>query len=401
LMAEMVRQAAAAMPVVVLIGARQVGKTTLFRQVFPEASVVTFDPHLETGNARREPDLFLASQPRPLLLDEIQYAPELVAAVKRAIDRDRRPGQFLITGSQQWQVMARLAESLAGRAIILELEGFSAVELARQEHGWLGRWLDAPDQPPLTALPSRCPFAEQIWRGFLPEAQELSLTLLPLFQQSYRSTYIERDVRLLAELADWNLFSRFTRLVSALTAQEVNRNELGRELGISPPTASAWLGMLVATCQWHEVPPWHGSTVKRLSRKNKGYAADSGQVCSALAIPTPAALLDHPAFGAIVESTLVGELRRQGHALPTRPVLHHWRAHGGAEVDLLVEYAGRLHPIEIKASTHPGSSDCRGILAFRATYPQHAQHAGLILAPVERGYQVAERIWVVPWNAAG
>jgi predicted AAA+ superfamily ATPase len=206
-------------------------------------------------------------------------------------------------------------------------------------------------------------------------------------------------VRLLADVSDWASFARFTRLLAALTAQEVNRSELGRDIGITPQTATAWTRMLVATCQWHEVPPWHGNTLKRLSKRPKGYASDSGQVCASLAIPSPAALLDHPAFGAIVETALVGDLRRMAAVLPTRPIFHHWRSHGGAEIDVILEYGGRLHPIEIKAASHPGSADLRGIRAFRADHPQRAGDMALILAPVERGYQVGEQCWVVPWNA--
>lgn len=394
------QEAFASLPAVVIVGARQVGKSTLLRTLFPQAAAITFDPVQDIANARQDPDLFLAGQPRPVILDEIQYAPEVVAAIKRAIDRDRQPGQFLITGSQQWQVMARLSESLAGRAIILDLEGFCAAELADRPTGWLVPWLADPDQPPQQALPATMAFAEQIWRGFLPECQTLPRGLIGDFHRSYQTTYIERDVRLLANLADWSTFARFVRMLAAMTAQEINRSQLGRELGMTPQTATAWTGMLVATYQWHELEPWHGNALKRLSRRPKGHAADSGQVCASLAIPGPEALLDHPAFGAIVESALVGEIRRQSRAMPTRPDLHHWRTHAGAEVDLLLSYNGRRHPIEIKASSHPGREAMRGITAFRDTYPAHAQDAALILAPVERTYPIGERCWVVPWNAA-
>lgn len=155
------REAISAFPAVALVGARQVGKSTLLRHLAPQAAFIVFDPIQDIANARRDPDLFLASQPRPLILDEIQYAPEVVAALKRAIDRDRRPGQYLITGSQQWNVMAHLAESLAGRALIFDLEGFAAAELSGQATGWLGRWLDAPDQPPVAASTMPRSFTER------------------------------------------------------------------------------------------------------------------------------------------------------------------------------------------------------------------------------------------------
>ncbi len=193
-------------------------------------------------------------------------------------------------------------------------------------------------------------FTEQLWRGFLPEAQELPATLMSDFHRSYQTTYIERDVRLLAEVNDWGTFSRFSRLMAALTAQEINRSELGREIGITRQTATVWTRMLVACCQWHEMAPWHGKAIKRLSKRAKGYAADSGQVCASLAILFPSALIDHPAFGAIVETALVGDLRRMAASLPTQPQFHHWRSHAGAEVDLVLSYASRMHAIEIKAS---------------------------------------------------
>jgi len=403
LISHRIKEAFAAVPAVVIVGARQVGKSTLLRHDYPDAAMVTFDPVQDIAGARRDPDLFLASQPRPLILDEIQYAPEVVAALKRAIDRDRRPGQFLLTGSQQWQVMARpkgqIAESLAGRAIILQLEGFAAAEMVDQPESWLARWLQDPAHVPQQALSMPRTFAEQIWRGFLPDAQTLPLSLIPDYHRSYQTTYIERDVRLLANVADWSTFARFVRLLAALTGQEINRSQLGRELGITPQTATAWTNMLVATCQWYELEPWIGNAIKRFSQRPCGHAADSGQVCHSLSIPSPQALIDHPSFGAIVESAVVGDLRRQAQIMPTRPEFHHWRTHAGAEVDLLVSYNGRRHPIEIKASSHPGRESLRGIAAFRETYPQHANDMALVLAPVERSYQLESGCWVVPWNA--
>jgi predicted AAA+ superfamily ATPase len=388
------------LPVVVLVGARQVGKTTLLRHLAPEAQLITFDPVQDVGAARQDPDRLLASYPGQLILDEIQYVPGLMAAVKRAIDRDRRPGRFLITGSQQWQVMTQLAESLAGRALILELDGFSLGEIEQTPGPWLDQWLNDPSPaPPMMALnaPSK-PLLEQVWRGFLPEAQTLPQNLISDFHRSYLSTYIERDIRLLADITDWQLFGRFVRLLGALSGQEINQNQLGRELGIHPQTAKHWISMLSATYQWQELPPYNGNTIKRLSRKAKGYASDSGQACTALAIPTPQALLDHPALGHLVETALVGDLCRQARSMATQPACYHWRSHGGAEVDLLLAYNGKLHPIEIKATSHPGKNALRGIRAFRDTYPDHAQDKGLIIAPVEQAYQLDDWTWVVGPN---
>ena len=242
----------------------------------------------------------------PLILDEIQYVPELVPALKRWIDRDRRPGSYVLTGSQQWEVFRALSESLAGRVAFLDLEGFSLAEaaLAIDEDdpasSWLEFWLEDPealmDRKPARLEPSR-PFAERLWRGSFPEVETLEEDLVPDFHAAYQRTYIERDARQLGEVSDWQLFGRFYRMAAALTAQEVNRSHLGRELGLSPQTAQRWIDMLVATFQWHEVEPFRGNTLKRIAKRRKGYLADTGSVCAALRIPPLAGLPRPPSQG--------------------------------------------------------------------------------------------------------
>ena len=362
-------------PVVVVSGARQAGKSTLLQHVYgQQAEAVVFDAVQDIGNARQDPDFFLDNHPAPLILDEIQYVPELVAALKRRVDQDRKPGQYLLTGSQQWHVLKNLAESLAGRAVFLDLEGFCLGETAREEPSaaWLGDWLQDPEGFPShrrerLELP-HVPF-ELIWRGTLPDAVSLPMEAVPDFWGAYFRTYVERDVRLLTEVSDWHTFGRFVRLAAALTAQEINASQLGRDLGLTPQTARRWLDLLVATFQRDEVPGYSGDAVKRVSGKAKGFLADTGLACWAQAISSPAALGGHPLWGHLFETFVVAELRKQMAMLSPAPRLHHWRSQGGAEVDLLLERDGRLHPIEIKAKTQVSRSDARGIGAFRQAYP--------------------------------
>jgi predicted AAA+ superfamily ATPase len=376
-----------------------VGKSTLLRNCFPDAEMVIFDPVQDVENARHDPDLFLSSHRTPLILDEIQYAPEVAAAVKRAIDRDRRPGMFLMSGSQQWQVMARLADSLAGRVAILTLEGFTLGERSGAPEAWLGGWIRNSGEPPRRRLPSTCGCAESIWRGSLPEAAVLPESRVGGFHEDYFRTYIERDARQAGNVSDWQEFAKFARLVFALSGQEINRNQLGRELGIHMQTAKSWLALLTATLQWHEVPPLLGSAVKRLSKKPKGYGGDTGLMCAALAIGSPSAVLSHPSWGALFETAAMGELRRQLAVAAPSARLYHWRSHGGAEVDAVIESDGRYYPIEIKGASRPGPRDMSGLKAFRATYPDRTA-PGLVLAPAETAYPLAPDIWVVPWDAA-
>ncbi len=391
-------------PVVVVSGARQVGKSTLLKHVLPEWDMVVFDPATDVGNARRDPDLFLDNHPTPVVLDEIQYAPELVAAIKRRVDRNRQAGMYVLTGSQQWSVLKSVSESLAGRAVFLDLEGFGLSEIAEggcDEH-WLKRYLDAPDAfvaSPPERLPSPRPVYEQLWRGFLPEADSLEADWIGEFYRAYLRTYIERDVRLISDVSDWQQFGRFVQLVAALTAQEVNYSQLGREISVTPQTAQRWLATLRATFQWFEVPAYHGNTIKRISGKSKGYIADTGLACSLQMISTPQTLSGHPMTGALFESAVIAEVRKLSATLATPPNLYHWRSHGGGEVDLLLERDGRIYPIEVKLNSHPSRKDARGITALRDTYPKQNIAPGLVIAPTGQFIRLSKTEYALPWDS--
>lgn len=194
------------------------------------------DPVVDIEGARKDPDLFLDNRKPPLILDEIQYAPEIVNAIKRCVDQDRRAGQYVLTGSQQWGVLKSLSESLAGRAVLVDLEGFSVAESCGlgDRVPWLKKWLDAPNPSFLESV-SRAPFEmtvyERIWRGQLPEATTLPLDVIPDFLSSYRRTYIERDVRLLADVSDAQTFGRFLGLAGALAMTQDSANQRPTVIG--------------------------------------------------------------------------------------------------------------------------------------------------------------------------
>ncbi|MBI4861727.1 MAG: ATP-binding protein [Candidatus Riflebacteria bacterium] len=392
-------------PAVVVTGARQVGKSTLVAHLLEDrADIVVFDPVVDVENARADPDLFLDNHRTPLVLDEIQYAPELLPSLKRRIDRRRTPGQYVLTGSQQWGVLRSVAESLAGRAAFLDLEGFSLFEVARPRMSihWLEAWLDSPrsviDQG-IHRLKDDFSVAERLWRGWLPEAHFVPRELVADFHMAYQRTYIERDARLLASVSDWQQFGRFLRLAAALTGQEINRSQLGRDIGVSPQTANRWLDILKATFQWFEVPAFVGNLVKRVSGKAKGYIADTGLACSALAISAPRALPAHPAWGALFETAVFSEVRKAASVLSPRPTIHHWRTAGGAEVDLILERDGVLYPLEVKAASNPSRRDTAGLLAFRKSHPGLRIADGLVIAPCDKLLQLSENDHAMPWDA--
>ena len=401
-----------AFPVVVVSGARQVGKTTLLRQTYPSVDYVVLDASQDLEQARREPDLFLNNHPCPLIVDEIQYAPELVASIKRRVDAQQaRPGQFLLTGSQQWQVMASLAESLAGRVAFVDLGGLSLSELTQpqpQAPGdlWLSRWFTAQEksgQQDFFAWSRTAPrfsggLHEWLWRGFMPRAQTLALNLVPDFWAGYNRTYVERDARLAGEVGDWHDFGRFVRLMSALTAQEINHSQLGREIGINPKTAQRWLKMMQATYQWFELPPFFANHIKRVSKSPKGYLVDTGMACHHAALSSPQALGSHPLFAALFETAIVSEVRKTLALLGGSSGVYHWRASTGAEVDCIIERDGWLHPIEIKLTSQPTRKQTLGLQAFRKAHPDLRIGSGLMLCAVEQARWISEDVLALPWN---
>jgi predicted AAA+ superfamily ATPase len=390
-------------PCVIVVGARQVGKSTLLTHLFPEAHHVLLDPVQDVQNIRRDPDLFLNNTKFPVIFDEVQYAPELIPALKRFIDKNKAPGQFLLTGSQQWGVLNTITESLAGRAIIITLDGFSLAEIANvtAQQPWLLNWLENPDQllrEPLKRLSLPYSLYETLWRGSLPEANFLPLDVIADFHASYQRTYIERDIRLLADVSDLAQFGRFVRLAAALTAQEINYSELGRDIGVTPQTAKRWLTTLSQTFEWFEIPAYSNNPIKRISEKPKGYFADTGQVCYSQMISSPNAIAAHPLWGALFENAVVLELRKQANLVATPPQFYHWRLYSGAEIDLILERDGRIYPIEIKAKSKITSNDVKNIQTFRELYPHLNIQKGLIIAPVENKYAVSEHDWVFPWD---
>lgn len=370
-----------------LTGARQVGKSTTLQKLFGERyRSFVFDPVQDLYGIRGDPDLFLRNNPPPLILDEIQYAPALVPALKRHVDRDRRPGMYLITGSQQWQVMRSLAESLAGRVAMIELPGFSLQEAG--DFGgrcWLNAWLEAAPEGAEAGISSLSGYrsgglsaTETIWRGGFPEVHRLAEDVVPGWMQGYVSTYLQRDVRTLLEVRDETQLASFLALCAALTAQECNYAQLGRDIGLSSPSAKRWTGILRGTFQWLEIPAFSSNHIKRLSGAPKGYLCDTGLACYLMRLSSPQAAQGHPAFGALFETLVVTECWKQLQQMSLVPTLYHYRQHSGAEVDLIIEKDGFFFPIEIKAASHVGPADARSICTFQGNVGPAAQ-VGLVV----------------------
>ena len=386
-------------PVIVIAGARQVGKSTLLTHLFPDYKRVIFDPNIDVEGARNDPELFLSNNPKPIILDEIQYVPELISAIKRELDINRKNGQYLITGSQQWELFKNLRESLVGRVAFIDLYPFSQSEIIEKPTNiWLKDILDNGVQQIKTSnLARNQTLFEQIWMGYYPEVSFLAVDAVPYFFQGYERTYIDRDIRLMLGKTSMEQFLRFYRLCAALTAQEINYSQIGRELGLSPDTSRRWLSMLKTTFQWIEVPAFSKNAIKRLSKKVKGYIVDSGLCCYALGISSPEFLSSHPNWGNIFESVVVMELIKQIQVFPLKPNLYHYRTLAGAEVDLIIEYNGKYYPIEIKGKTNPSKKDLSGIESFKKTFPSLEIGFNMIICAGQDSYKLKDDTWVIPF----
>ncbi len=404
LLTDRLKRLAANFPAVIVTGARQVGKSTLLDKVFGKiAEAVVFDPIIDVENARQDPELFLDNHHLPLILDEIQYAPQLVPAIKRRIDKLQQNGLFLISGSQQWEVMKSISESLAGRCAFLDLSGFSLFEISGQSvsPNWLQHWLDDPDgfatrEKSRLSLPAT--LFEQLWKGFMPKLHFMENEFVADYFEAYQRTYVERDVRQMLNVADVRLFARFIGLLAAMTAQEINFSELGRDLGINPQTAKSWLDTMTASFQWFELPPFTMNPVKRMSGKPKGYLTDTGYACWLLAISSPRSLSSHPLLGAIFESAGVSELAKQMSLLNFKPKMYHWRVYSGSEVDLILEYDGAYYPIEFKVNSQPSRKATTGISSFRKHYPNLNIAPGLVVSPTDKFRKISESDYAIPWD---
>lgn len=387
--------------IVLVVGARQVGKSTMLKHLLPNAQHFLFDPVQDIYNIRQDPDLFLNNFPTPLILDEIQFVTELLPALKRRVDQSDQKGQYFLTGSQNLSMMKHVSESLAGRVAILHLGGMTPAEIMNENRmPWLANYLATPHDwlhSEYKLLSTQHSLFDMVWRGGLPGVLNSPNELLPNYFSSYVQTYLERDIRLIDNIKDLYQFDRFIGLASALSAQEINYSQLGREIGLTPQQAKHWMELLTYSYQWHEIAPYSGNTIKRLSKRRKGYIMDSGLACYLQRISSPEALARHPSLGAMFETYIVNYLMRMADSLYAPPQFFHWRTNGGAEVDIIMERDGCFYPIEIKCKSHVNKHDASGIHAFYETFPNLNIAPGIIIYAGNQRYPVSDKAFALPW----
>lgn len=324
-------------PAVVVTGSRQTGKTTLLRQLFPNHSYVSLDLPSQAEEANRDPQTFLKKYPSPVIIDEVQYAPDLFRHLKSIIDENRDlRGQYILTGSQKFTLMKAVAESLAGRVGLMELEGLSAAELG----------------PTLQNYIQRHGPAKTLARGFFPQLwREIEFPSFEYYQ-SYIGTYLERDVRQILNVTSLRDFERFMRACAIRSGQILNKSELAKDVGIHHKTANDWLSVLQASNQIFLLEPFFNNETKRIVKSPKLYFSDTGLLCSLLGLREDT--VEHYAgIGSIWETFLYAQLRKQKSNRGLSFTTWFYRDQQGLEVDFLAETAGKLNLFEAKWNQLP------------------------------------------------
>ncbi len=379
---EELMRAASTFPVVALVGPRQVGKTSLLERVFRDTTYVSLDVAAHAEAAETRPLDFLDRYPPPVVLDEVQYAPSFFRHIKAYVDAHRnRNGLFILTGSQNFLLMKDLADSLAGRAAVIPFLGLSGAE-----------WRQATGQG------DRDAWQDFLWRGSFPAlwADPEARPSRERWYQGYVATYLERDVRNLINVGSLRDFERFLRACAARTGQMLNMSELGRDVGVSTPTAKKWLSVLQASNQVVLLEPYYRSLGKRISKTPKLHFTDTGLAAYLMGFGSPNALWNALQAGALWESYVVGQWvrRRDGHE-PSLG-LWYWRDQGGNEVDLLIEKDGSLFPVECKLRERPTAKDVKGIARLRDFYGANQVSRAYIACPVEDTFDLQPDVTVLP-----
>lgn len=382
-------------PVILIPGPRQVGKTTLLRHAAgAERRYVTLDDPQARTLAKDDPGLFLQRFAPPVLIDEIQYAPELLPHIKMIVDTRQQSGDFWLTGSQQFHLMQGVSESLAGRVGIVNLLGFSRRELAghseRVEPFLPGDFETGDDDQPLGLMD----LYRHIWRGSLPRIALDAEVDRDLFYSSYVQTYLQRDVRALANVGDEMTFTKFLRAAAARTGQLLNLADMARDVDVSPNTAKNWLSILKSSGIIYLLEPYHSNVTKRLVKTPKLYFLDTGLAAYLTEWSSPETLEAGAMSGAILESWAVAEvIRSYWHAGRQAPIFF-YRDKELREIDLVIFRDGTLYPIEIKKTTAPTKKDIRNFSVL--DHLDVPRGPGAVLCLTESPMPITETVWAIP-----
>jgi len=391
-------EALADTPVVLVHGSRQSGKTTLARMLGYEAGYeyITFDDNVQLAAAQADPVGFVADLPDKTILDEVQRVPDLFLSLKSAVDRDRRPGRFILTGSSNVMLVPRLSDSLAGRIEIIRLHPLTQDEIARKE----SRFLDALIEGRFKNREYGrlgVELAERIVAGGYPAAlARKNSARRSAWYRDYIDTLVQRDVRDLTRISAMDALPRLLQLAAGQTARLVNVSELASAFQLSRPTIRDYVTLLERIFLLEHLQPWHSNKLSRLIKKPKLHLADTGVAAALLGADEKMLAKDRSLLGQLLETFVYQELRRLASRRDTPVVFSHFREKDGTEIDIVMEYnAGQMAGVEVKAAATVTSADFRGLRKLKEVAGDRFT-TGIVLYDGDRVAPFGDNFYAVP-----
>ena len=384
-------------PVVLVTGPRQVGKTTMLQKLMEntERSYVSLDDLNERSIAKNDPELFLQLHKPPILIDEVQYAPELFTYIKLHVDKYHEPGAFWLIGSQIFKLMRGVQESLAGRVAVLSMTSLAQAEVCggSMEPFKVDLQAIADREEQRESIDTREIF-ERIYKGSMPAIVSGANSNSQIFYSSYLSTYIDRDVKELSETIDSLKFLRFMTAVAARSSQMLNISEIAQDADINQVQAKAWLGILETLGINFYLHPYSNNLLKRLVKTPKLYFYDTGLVCHLTRWSSAETLENGAMNGAILENYVVSEIAKTYLNCGEEPFMYYYRDKDSKEIDIVLEHDGVLNPIEIKKTSNPGTELTKVFsLLDRASVPRDK---GAIICMKPRFGAIDKDNYIVP-----
>ena len=389
----------AAFPAVLITGPRQVGKSTLLLNRFKNIPNITLDNPLQLLSLNQDPVEFFKLHGSPLILDEVQRAPECFSVLKYMIDSDRRAGMYILTGSQKYALMKGVSESLAGRIGMIDMLGLSQREINEDP-------FDRPFLPTSDYLferhPKMAPSIQNLWerihRGSMPELYANENMDWEQYYAAYVDTYIDRDVRQLGSVGDTLAFTQFMTALASRTGELLNAASLARDVGVDGKTVKRWLSILQASNIIYLLQPFSLNINKRIIKTPKVYFTDTGLVCYLCRWLTPETLANGAMAGSLYETFIVSEILKSYYNAGREPDLYFFRNTDGQEVDLLFYRDGKLYPVEIKKTSSPDVKDAKHFGTLSTFFPSLEVSEGGIICNADDLLPLGQNFKIIPFR---
>ncbi len=381
-------------PVVAIVGPRQSGKTTLARYMFPDHKYLSMENLDIRHMAQDDPRGFLDDYGKNLILDEIQRVPSLFSYLQERVDLDESPAGYVLTGSQQFLLMEKITQSLAGRIITFQLYPFSFNELYGAKPDKNIDSIFKIKQRDIKGV-EKIDIYRMIFTGMYPRIHDKKLDARKWIE-NYILTYIERDIRSLVNVDNLKLFEDFLKICASMSGQLINYTSISNSIGVSQPTVKKWLSLLETSGILFVLPPHYKNFKKRIVKTPKLYFTDTGVLSFLLSIRNPDELISHPLWGNIFETFIISELYKRVHHTGEKPPFYFWRDKTGNEIDLIVDIGSKLLPIEIKASKTYSPKLKTNIFSW-LNLKNNTSEKGFVIYRGEEVIGKRSAVSVIPW----